>query len=71
MPLPKRARAGSAFDKVMINVFDINTKQIVCTGSYSEVAKFLNTTSKNISTYLKNNSKFKKRYALRFAKTDQ
>jgi len=69
MSLPKKARSGDLFDKVLINVYDLKTKQIVFTGGQCQVASFLNISQSHIFNYIKTKSKFRKKYALRMAKS--
>ena len=55
------------FETVPVNVYDIENKQIVFTGSQTDAAKFTGTTVKNLGMALSRKHKIKKRFAVRIA----
>lgn len=71
MPLPKKANAGSCFERVEVNVWDTTTKKIVFTGTLYEAAKHLSVNDTNIQTALRDKWRIKRRYAIRYKKANQ
>lgn len=67
MALPKKAKAGDNFEKVIVNIYDIHSKEIVFTGGIDDVKSFLKSNI-NVLQYIKLKTRFNKKYALRFAK---
>jgi hypothetical protein len=67
MPLPKKANTGT-YEKVMVNVYDLATKEIVFTGGQKEAAQFMGINPRHMSAYLSSKSKVKRKYAVRMAK---
>lgn len=65
MSLQKRASAGSHFDSVEVNVYDIKTHEIVFSGNQGDAANFLGVTSQYLRYYLRKKVRFKKKYAIR------
>lgn len=55
-------------EKAIINVWCLVTKTVVFTGSTSDVARFIGTNERSVSSYLKKKVRFRKKYALRHAK---
>lgn len=69
--LSRRASAtDDIYETVLINVFDLKTKEIVFTGAGREVANFIGTSQGNMRKYLRQKTRYKKKYALRLAKTN-
>lgn len=56
------------FEETIVNVFEIETKKIVFTGSVTKAAKFMGTAYTNISKAIKEKRKMcNKKYAVRYA----
>ena len=69
MGLARRARINGVFEPVNVNVWCIETKKIIFTGNQCEVGNLLGVKQGQILTYLKTKSRFRKKYALRLAKS--
>ena len=55
------------FEETIVNVFEIESKKIVFTGSVNKAAKFLGCTESNISHGIQGKRKMcKKKYAVRY-----
>ena len=68
----KRGNTGrDPFERVEINVYDISTKQIIFTGGQCDAATFLNITLENVRSALKQKSKVKNKYAIRFKRQNK
>lgn len=59
---------ANVFEPIPVNVYDIETKQIVFTGSQRKAAEFLCIPHRHISAYLKHKSRVRNKYAIRIAK---
>jgi hypothetical protein len=67
MGLPRKASTG-IFDKVMVNVYDIITKEIVFTGGSLAAANYMGIPMGQLGTCLKKKCRIKKKWAVRIAK---
>lgn len=61
---------GDLYEKKLINVWNIHTKQIVFTGDATDVGRYLNISDWSVNSYLKRKSVRKKQFALRLAKNN-
>lgn len=68
MPLPRRTTARGAFEPVNVNVYDIQTKQIVFNGGQKLAAQFMGVPHAYMGYYLKSKAIVKKKYTVRLAK---
>lgn len=71
MPLPRRAFAGGCYDRIEANVYDIQTKEIVFTGSWYEVANHLGITYSHVQMAIKRKNRINKKFAIRIKKDNQ
>lgn len=70
--LNKRAIIGDCFDNVNVNIYDIETKSIIFTGTQKDAVKFLGMGNVGqIKNYIKNKYRFRKKYAIRLAPDKQ
>jgi hypothetical protein len=70
MPLPRKARAD-VYEPVIVNVYELGTKEIVFTGGQRQAAQFMGVNHRHMGVYLSQKTKIKKKYTVRLAKTQQ
>ena len=58
---------GTHFEIVLINVYNVETKQIVFKGTQCEAAKFIGTSQQNINKAVKSKYRIKKKFCVRLA----
>lgn len=68
MALPRRATVGGIYDRVELDVYDINTKQIIFTGTYLEIANKLGVLYGSVQYAKRNKTRIKNQYAIRIKK---
>ena len=61
-----KVNLGEPFEKVEVNVYDIQTKQIVFSGSQIDAAHFIGTSRQNVKQAVCRKSVIKKKYAVRY-----
>lgn len=68
MALPRKLTNTGPFDRVELNVWDIETKTIIFTGTYAEVANRFNWPKATVQSAYQRKNKLYGKYAIRTAK---
>lgn len=65
MPLPRNVTNCYVFERVELNVYDIDTKEIIFTGTSLEIANHLRVSVSRVRDALKRKGKLMRKYAIR------